>query len=42
MEKAKYKKRAYKRNCQDMQNEMEREVGRLEKDIQYFRDKVNN
>jgi len=24
-----------------MQAQMEREIGRLEKDIQYFRDKVN-
>lgn len=42
MEKAKYKKRAYKKSNKDMQGQLDREVARLEKDIDYFRDKVDN
>jgi hypothetical protein len=40
MEKAKYKKRAYKKSSKDMQGQMDREIARLEKDVDYFRDKV--
>jgi len=40
MEKAKYKKKAYKKSNKDMQTQMDREIARLEKDIDYFRDKV--
>lgn len=40
MEKAKYKKRAYKLSNKEMKGQMETEVARLEKDIQYFREKV--
>lgn len=39
-ENCKFKKKSYKRSLKDMQAQMEREIGRLEKDIQYFRDKV--
>ncbi len=39
-ENAKFKKKSYKRSLKDMQGQMEREMMRLEKDIQYFRDKV--
>ena len=39
-ENSKFKKKYYKRSSIDMKAQMEREIGRLEKDIQYFRDKV--
>ena len=40
MEKAKYKKRSYKKLNEELKIQTERVVGRMEKDIQYFRDKV--
>ncbi len=40
MEKAKYKKKEYKKLKVEIEIQMEKELGRLEKDIQYFRDKV--
>jgi len=40
MEKAKYKKKNYKKSTKDMQTQMDREIAKLEKDIDYFRDKV--
>lgn len=39
-ENCKFKKKSYKRNLKDMQAQMDREMERLEKDIQYFREKV--
>lgn len=40
MEKQKYKKREYKKLTVDIKIQMERETERLEKDIEYFREKV--
>jgi hypothetical protein len=40
MEKAKYKKKEYKKQKIEIQQRMEKELARVEKDIQYFRDKV--
>jgi len=40
-ENCKFKKKSYKRSLKDMQGQLEREMERLNKDIQYFREKVS-
>lgn len=39
-EKCRFKKRNYKKKLKEVNENMEREVARLEKDIHYFREKV--
>jgi hypothetical protein len=39
-ENSKFKKKSFKRNLKDMQEKLEIETDRLNKDIQYFREKV--
>ncbi len=41
-EKCRFKKKHYKKKFKEVNENMEREVARLEKDINYFREKVNN
>ena len=38
--KANFKKTKYKKDCKEIEKNLQREIERLEKDIQYFRDKV--
>lgn len=41
-DKTRYKKRRYKKNCKEIQEANNVTIERLEKDIKYFREKVNN
>lgn len=40
-EKSRFKKKNYKKKFKEVKENMDREVDRLEKDIQYFREKVS-